>query len=229
MKKISLILLASILLVNFSKVAAQNTETRDLSSFSRIQVSEAINVILISGSTEKARIEARGLDLDEVVTDISGDKLRIELRRGSHRNIDVTVWVNYKYLEVVSVSSAATVQTENVLKSEKLRIEASSAGDASLEIDTDNLRVSVSSSADVTISGRAMFQDVSVSSAGDYRAYDLECEEAEVSASSSGSAKVFASKRIDASASSAGSIRYRGEPGKVHVSSSSGGSARKSN
>ncbi len=229
MKKLSYLFLVTVLLAGFAPVFSQNTETRNLSSFSRVQVGEAIEVYLVKGTSEKAKIEARGIDLDDIVTDVSGDKLRIELRRGNHRNIDVTIWVNYKYLDAVSVSSAATVRTEGVLKSEKLRIEASSAGDAILEIDTDVLRVSVSSSADVTISGRALYQDVSVSSAGDYHGYNLKCEEAEVNASSSGSAKVFASKRIEARASSAGSIRYRGNPDKEYVSSSSGGSVRGSN
>jgi Putative auto-transporter adhesin, head GIN domain len=208
---------------------SQNTETRNLSSFSRVQVGEAIKVYITKGTEESAKIETSGVDLDKVQTIVSGDKLRIEMKSGNFRNANVTVWLIYRNIESISISSAAKVLTENVLKSEKLRLEVSSAAEGKLEIDVDDLDVSVSSSGNLTITGRAMFQDVSVSSAGRYNAYDLICEEAEVSASSSGSARVNASKRIDASASSAGSVKYKGDPAKVRTSSSSGGSTRKSN
>jgi len=208
---------------------SQSTETRNLSSFSRVQVGEAIKVYITKGTEESAKIETSGVDLDKVQTTVSGDKLRIEMKSGNFRNSNVTVWLIYRNIESISISSAAKVMTENVLKSEKLRLEVSSAAEGKLEIDVDDLDVSVSSSGNLTIKGRAMFQDVSVSSAGRYDAYDLICEEVEVSASSSGSARVNASKRIDASASSAGSVKYKGDPAKVRTSSSSGGYTRKSN
>lgn len=207
----------------------QKTETRDLSSFSSLHVGEAITVYITKGSEEKARIETNNVDPDRVQTRISGDRLNIEMSKGNYRNASVKVWLTYRSLRAVSVSSAATIQTENVLKTEKLRLEASSAGDADLEIDVDQLDVSVSSSGQLNVKGRAMFQDISVSSAGRYYAYELDCEEVEASASSSGSARVVASNRIDAKASSAGSIRYKGNPEKVYTDASSGGSVKKSN
>jgi len=219
----------ALLVVVSGHVYSQNQETRDLASFSRLSVGEAIKVYLKEGSTESAKIEVKGIDLDEVLTETSGSKLRIHLEQGNHRNVDVKIWLTYVDLEEIDISSAASVQTESVLKADNLEVEASSAGDGKLEVDVNELRVEVSSAADLVISGRADTQDVSVSSSGNYYAYDLKCEESEVSASSAGSAKVTASKKIDASASSAGSIRYRGNPEKVYVSSSSGGSARKSN
>jgi len=228
-KKYFALIAFAVLIVISGRIYAQNQETRDLASFSRLSVGEAIKVYLKEGSTESAKIEVKGIDLDEVLTETSGSKLRIHLERGNHRNVDVKIWLTYVNLEEIDISSAASVQTESVLRADNLKVEASSAGDGKLEVDVNELRVEVSSAADLVISGKAGTQDVSVSSSGSYYAYDLKCEESEVSASSAGSAKVTASKKIDASASSAGSIRYRGNPEKVYVSSSSGGSARKSN
>ncbi len=219
-----------ILIILFAgTVFGQNKETRELSSFSRVQVGEAIKVYLKKGSQESARIESTGVDADKILTNVSGDRLRIEMSSGNHRNTSVTIWLTYRNIESLSISSAATVITEGVLKTEKLRLETSSAGDGEIEIDVDELDVSVSSSGELTVTGRAMFQDVSVSSSGRYNAYELVCEEADVNASSSGSARVNTSKSIEASASSAGSIRYKGDPARVRESSSSGGSTRKVN
>jgi len=89
--------------------------------------------------------------------------------------------------------------------------------------------VEVSSSAEVEVSGSATTQNISVSSAGRYNGYDLSSDEADVRATSAGSARVNASKKVDVQASSAGSIRYKGNPDKVYESESSGGSVKKSN
>ena len=65
-----------------------------------------------------------------------------------------------------------------------------------------------------------------MSSSGDFEGYDLPVKEAEVSASSGGSAEVNVSEQLDARASSGGSIRYRGNP-RMDISTSSGGSIKK--
>lgn len=223
------LLLLLILAGSFSLVLAQNSETRNLGSFTRISVSEAIHVYLSHGTSESARIEVSGIDLDEVLTDIHGSTLDIHLDGRNHRNIDVDVYVTYRELEEIEVSAAASVRTEDLLKTQSLKVEASSAGDTDLEIDVENLEVNVSSSADVEISGKAKFQEVSVSSAGKYDGFDLESEEADITASSAGSARVTVTKRIEAEANSAGDVRYRGNPDKIYEDENSGGSVRKSN
>jgi hypothetical protein len=212
-----------------SFVLAQKSDTRELSSFNRISVGEAIDVYLIQGSSESVRIEVSGMDIEEVLTEVKGDRLKVHLERGNYKNIDVEVWVTYKTIEEIDMSSASSVITQGVLKSNSLKIDASSAADGDLEIDVESLDVTVASSADLEVSGKASMQDVNVSSAGKYDGYDLDCEEAEVSASSAGSARVMASKKIDANASSAGSIRYKGNPDKVYEDESSGGSVSGSN
>jgi len=224
------IAIATIILVWTSCfVLAQKSETRELSSFSSISVGESIDVYLKQGSSESLRIEVSGMDIEEVLTEVKGDRLKIHLERGNYRNIDVEVWVTYKTIKEIEVRSAASVNTQGVLKSNSLRIDASSAADGDLEIDVERLVVDVASSADLEVHGNATTQQVSVVSAGKYDAYDLDCEEAEVSAVSAGSARVMASKKLDARASSAGSIRYKGNPDKVYEDESSGGSVTGSN
>ena len=229
MMKKTILTLSMLVLWTSTILLAQNSETRDLPSFNRISVGEAIEVYLKQGSSEKAEIKVSGIDLDEVLTDVKGDRLKIHLERGNYRNIDVEVWLTYKDLEGIDMNSAASVNTDGVLKASTLRINASSAADGDLQLDVGELTVQVSSSADLEVSGKAVHQDVSVSSAGKYDGYDLDCEEAEVNADSAGSARVNVSKKIDARANSAGSIRYRGNPDKVYEDENSGGSVRGSN
>lgn len=207
---------------------AQERDTRKLKSFSSISVGEAIDVEIKAGNEEKAIVEVDGTSPNNVMTEVFGDRLKIRMRQGNWRNVDVKVYVTYKEIDEIDVSSAADLVSDGVIKSEQLEIEVSSAGDVEVEVDVEELEVRVSSAGDLTIEGRATEQYVKVSSSGDYDGYDLESEVAEVDASSSGDARVFVTKELEADASSSGSVYYRGNPTKVYVDSSSGGRVRKS-
>jgi hypothetical protein len=87
--------------------------------------------------------------------------------------------------------------------------------------------VDISSSGDITLRGEADMLRADLSSAGDLNAYELQTREAEISVSSAGDADINVSERINARASSAGDINYRGDPKYVDAHSSSAGGIHK--
>lgn len=244
------------LLVVFVAVAAfAQEETRKLASFTKVTAHEGINVYLSEGSAESAKIVIDGGDvaLEEVLTEVSGERLKIHLEDknawGKSRNVEVDVFVTYTSLEALRASSAASIEARGTIKANgdfdvdvssagdikakivgiaKLEVEASSAGDVELQVEADEVEADVSSSGGVEISGIAKTQDIEVSSSGDYEGYDLKSEAADASASSGGSIEVNVSEKIRARASSGGSVRYEGNPSYVNADSSSGGSVKKS-
>jgi len=230
------------------------SETRSLSSFSSVSAHEGIDVYLKKGVDESAKVVINGgnVGLEDVLTEVSGSRLKIHLedRRGwNNRNVDVDVFVTYKSLEALKASSAASIEAKDVIEAngdfdvdvssagdvkakiigiDELEVDASSAGDAELEVEADEIEASVSSSGGIEISGIARMQDIEASSSGDYEGYDLKSKEAEASASSGGSIEVNVSEKIRARASSGGSVRYDGNPSYVNADSSSGGRVKKS-
>src|SRR5690606_7387135 len=66
------------------------------------------------------------------------------------------------------------------------------------------------------------------SSAGEIDAYDLQVDVLSVEASTAASAKVHVVKELEARASTAGNIRFRGNPTKSRTDSSTGASVKKS-
>ena len=226
MKKI-ILTLSGIFLVLV--VYAQSRETRNLGSFNEISVSEAIKVELVKGSSEKAEIEVSGTDAENVLTEVSGDRLKVHMADGNWRNVNAFVRVTYRNLEEIDVSSAGSVTTESSITSSRMEMDVSSAGKADLIFDVGQMEVDISSAAQLNAKGEADVIEVDVSSAGSMDAYDLECRSADLSASSAGHIKITVNEALDARASSGGSIRYKGNPDKEHVSSSSGGSIRGDN
>lgn len=207
-------------------VFAQSRETRNLNSFSELSVSEAIKVELVKGNSEKAEVEVTGTDSENVLTEVSGDRLKVHMASGNWRNVSAFVRITYKDLEEIDVSSAGSVATETAISSDRMEIDVSSAGKADLIFNVEQMELDVSSAGNFNAEGSVDEIEVDVSSAGSVSAYDLECKNADLSASSAGSIKITVTDQIDARASSGGSIRYKGNPDKERVNSSSGGSVK---
>lgn len=230
MNRLKLVLSALLFfLFTLSGVMAQDTEVRNVGSFHEIRTGQAIDVYLKEGTKESVKLEVKGISLNEVLTDVSGGRLKIHLGPGRHNSHVIKVYVTYVKLDHISASSASSVFSEGTIKGDRLEINVSSAADVDVTVDMDEITASVSSSGDLELKGRSKYLDISASSAGGVDAFDLESENVKVRASSAGGAKVVATKEIDARASSGGSIRYRGNPERSQTDSSSGGSVRKSN
>lgn len=226
MKKIGIFFTVLLIAV---QVFGQEKVVRNVGSFTEVQVSQGIDLILQGDKKEGiVLIMANGMDADEVLTEVRGNRLKIHLEGNRYRNISVKVYVGYSKLEGISASSASTVYAEGVIKGDRMTIDVSSAADVEVSVDVNDLSVSASSSGDVEVAGKSKYLEVSVSSAGGVDAYDLEAENVRVRASSGAGAKVNAKNEIDAHASSGASIRYIGNPSKSRTDSSSGGSVRKS-
>jgi hypothetical protein len=220
-----------VLLLSAATVAfGQKSETRKTDAFKGIKASEAVSVVLKKGDKESIKVEVEGVPLDAVITEVSGNYLRIHMAEGSYKNRRVRVDVTYVTLERISASSASSVVSEGTLKTNSLDISVSSAASVELtQLDAGKVTVDVSSAGDIILEGKANGLSIEATSAGVVDAYNLECETVEASAGSAGSVKVNATKSLRADASSAGSIRYRGNPTSTDTNSSSGGSVKKTN
>ena len=210
---------------------AQQTETRSLSSFRGIKVSQAIDAYLKKGDKESARVEVTGGAVSDVITEVMGSSLRIKMR-DSHKfwnHVNVKVYVTYVNIDNISASSASSVFSEGVIKTDHIDIGASSAANVELSLEANSTMVDTSSAGEVVLEGKSPKLEVEASSAGDVDAYRLESETVVAKVSSGGEAKISVSKDLEAHASSGGDIRYRGNPTRTNTHSSSGGSVKKSN
>jgi hypothetical protein len=222
-------LIIALVLMNVA-VFAQETVSRNLSPFTGVKAAEGIDVYLKKGDKESAKLEVTGTDPDNVITEISGSYLKVHMRDGNYRGkIQVKVYVTYVNVNKLSASSAGSIFTDGTITAKSMEIGVSSAGTIEIAVDASDIEVSASSAGDVELSGKTKTLRADASSAGEVDAYDLEAEDVQAEASSGGAIKLSVSQRLEASASSAGSIRYRGNPDKNNTSSSSGGSVKKSN
>ena len=74
-----------VLLVVTQVAFSQKTEVRRFERFNALRVSSGIDVKLVRGETNTATIEVSGIRLDEVITEVQGNTLKISLDRKSTR------------------------------------------------------------------------------------------------------------------------------------------------
>lgn len=216
-------------LLSIANVNAQQSEIRSLESFRGLKASQGIDVYLKQGSKESARVETSGVNLQNIITEVSGNYLKIYLKDGHYNNKNIKVYITYVEINKLSASSAASIFSEGTLKAKEMEISSSSASSIEISVESTFLKVSASSAGEIDLKGKTVNLNVEASSAGEIDAYDLEAESVNANVSSGASIKTNATKALEAQASSGGSIRYRGDPQKAMTNSSSGGSVKKSN
>jgi hypothetical protein len=228
MKKVIVIILFA---YSITVAYAQKTETRNVGPFSGVKAAEGIDVYLKKGDKESVTVEVTGTNANpaDVITEVSGSYLKVHMKDGNHRNIDVKVYVTYVKVDKLSASSAGSIYSDGTIKASLFEVSASSAGTIEVMVEANELQASSSSAGDIELKGKAKSISAEASSAGEIDAYDLEAEDVEAEASSGGAVKVNVTKNLDANASSGGAIRYRGNPDRSNTESSSGGSVKKSN
>jgi hypothetical protein len=214
--------------VTFAQAQGTTSETRDLPSFSKIKSGSIIEVILKKGNTESAKITTENVALSEVVTEVRGGELCLELQDGKYRNnIKVLVEVYYKNLNGIKVSGAGSLTSEGTIKSETLHIRLSGAGNIKLEsVEALKLTSDISGAGNIKIMGKADDHFVEVSGAGNFKGYDLITLNTHARISGAGNVDINVTGNLQGRISGAGSLRYKGDPKHKDIERSGAGSAK---
>jgi hypothetical protein len=203
------------------------TKERKAEHFTGVKVSTGIDVYLKQGNSETISVEADENLQEYILTEVRDGILHVYTEVNIRDAERKRVYVTMKEINSVKTSSAGDVIGETPVKTDKLELSASSAGNIRLEVTAKEIRVDISSSGDISLTGDADILEADLSSAGDLNAYDLKVREADVSVSSAGDADINVSEKINARASSAGDINYKGDPKYIDAHTSSAGGIHK--
>lgn len=203
------------------------TKERKAEDFTGIKVSSGIDVYLKQGNNMSITVEADENLHEYILTEVRNGVLNVYTDANIRESEMKRVYVTMKDINSISTTSAGDVVGETPVKSDRLELSASSAGDIKLEVTSKEIKLNISSSGDMTLSGETDILEADLSSAGDLNAYELTVREADISASSAGDADISVTEKLTARASSAGDINYRGNPKSIDSHSSSAGGIHK--
>ena len=201
------------------------TEQRNISSdFTAIDANQGIKVYITMGNTPLLTVEADENLHDIIITEVKDGTLHIYTDKNIWSSKSRKVYVQASSINDISVSSGAEVISENTLKTEELKVKASSGSAVKLSLNVDQLTCNTSSGADAKLSGKANTFTAKSSSGSDIKAQELESETCTVKVTSGADVYVNVTGTLNAKATSGGDIRYIGNPKKVQQNESSSGS-----
>ena len=221
MKKISFALL--FIFLGMIVMAQQNekTEIRNLKPFDKIKSSKGINVTLREGDEPKAEVVISNAELEDVIIQQTGREVAIKMKTKIYKDLIVDVYVTYQSLREISAGTGGTITSDDIIEADQLTLEAGMDASIELEIEVKKLKASVSA-ARIEVSGTADYVEANISS-GRFLGAKLECEEAYIKANATGSAQIWVTEKLEATAGSGAKIEYKGNPEKVEMKTNLGG------
>jgi hypothetical protein len=208
----------------------KKTEERNVNTFKNIEVSGDENVYISQGETASLRIEGDENLLPFIEVSQEGDKIYVRVRRGY--NIQPTgemrVYAKAPVFRDIDVSGACNIIGESkISNTENLEMHVSGAGDIKMDLDAPGVKAEISGSGSIFLKGQTRDVTLGLSGAGHAHCFDLLAENTRVDISGAGDAEVYASVKLDAEVSGAGSVSYKGNAANVNQHVSGAGSVRK--
>lgn len=214
----SLIIL--LFLVGFT--AQAQTETRTPGSFKAIESGGNWDVFITIGNKDEVRLESRGFDLNQVITEVEGNTLKIKLEKGTWNNVNFTAYVTVRELESIGVSGSGKMIVESNIDAGKFSIGQSGSGNIQMKmLNTGALDVGMSGSGKVSIQGgSADATNIGQSGSGAFEALELMAGDVKIGKSGSGNTSIGVNGDLTVSSSGSGNIYYKGNPTNQKISSS---------
>jgi hypothetical protein len=201
-------------------------EYRQLAPFENLKVSRGINVTLVEGDAPKAEIHIKNAPVDDVLLEQSNKDLTIRMRARIYKDVAINVYLYYQNINEISVSSGASVYSDDLLETDFLKLETGTDASIQLEIEVNKLEASASASR-IDVMGSAQTMEINATTGGRFLGANLQSKVTNIKANTGASAQVWVTDELNARAGSGASIEYTGSPSKVEVHTSLGGKVNK--
>lgn len=178
--------------------------------FTEVYASEGIDVFVTQADDFSISVEADENVIDLIGTDIQNGRLKIHAIENIGRATK-NVYVTLPNITSLQTSSGADLVTKNMIRADKIELEASSGSDLHAEVTANEVVAETSSGADIKVSGTTESLYADASSGSDIRARDLLAKRCNADASSGADISVNVSESLVADASSGADISYTGE------------------
>ncbi len=206
------------------------TSSRNTGDFTGVSAGGGFDVEIKTGSPYKVVVEADDNLIEEVETKVEGGRLRIRMRESMNvRDAHLKVFVTAPIISNLQSSASANINVIGVLSADKtINVRASGGSSIHADLDAPGVDADASSGAELDLTGRTRNLQAQASSGASINADELLSENTVAQTSSGASLDVHASVKLDAKASSGGTVKYRG-PAAVVKKESSGGNIEKVN
>lgn len=218
MKKIGLFLLMILpvaLMAQKQVINDDNAQARTIGSFHAIKVNNAIDLYLSQSDEEALAVSAAKPEFrDRIKTVVEDGVLKITYdddMKWWKGNKKLKVYVSFKTLDKLTATGASDVIVSGTLKANELVISMGGASDFKGTIEANVLDINLSGASDAVVQGKVTQLRVDANGASDFKGFDLQADNCNVDASGASDIKVTVNKELNARASGASGVHYKGD------------------
>lgn len=187
-------------------------QVRTIGEFNKLELDMSAKVTFIVADSISMVIAAQENLLDNIKTNVDGEKLEISARHGFSTNKPVEIIMTIPSLEAITVNSSGEVIGINTLSGDNLELKVVGSGDIKLNIDMKKTDIRINGSGDVKLRGTCETATTQINGSGNLEAEELITEKTKISINGSGDAAVHATGKLNAKIIGSGDIVYSGEP-----------------
>ncbi|CAN5721911.1 hypothetical protein BH11BAC4_BH11BAC4_15600 [soil metagenome] len=196
-------------------VVDPNAEIRSVSgSYTTIMVSGGIDLYLSQSDEEGIAVSATEEKyIAGIKTVAEDDTLKIYYdgdKNWYSKNKHLRAYVSFKELEKLDASGASDIVVAGEIKVSSLIVRLSGASDFKGTVTVNSLTMDLSGASDVNINGTASVVTIESSGASDIKGYDLTTDVCTARASGASDVRITINKELNAHASGASYIYYKG-------------------
>lgn len=191
--------------------------TRTTSDYDAIKFAGSFDYILVAGTEGKINLEGEENLLQYIITEVKKGTLIIKTDNTVHlntsRNKSIKITVPFESLTEVSLAGSGNLRNENIISAKDFKVSAAGSGEVNLDLSVITIDASVAGSGEVALKGKTNRLKVTVAGSGEFKGFELDATDADVSVAGSGTAEMVCNGHLKARITGSGDIKYKGVPG----------------
>ena len=192
-------------------------ETREIDDFSGVSLSISADVTIVQSDEYFCEVTAEDNLIEFLITEVEDGTLKIGFKKHSNirKHQGIHIRVSMPDVEHLRISGSGDIDSEGLLKGDKLAVSVHGSGDANLSVEYDVIETNIHGSGDVFLKGTTGSLNVSVHGSGDVLAFDLNTSAASITINGSGDAKIAVDKALSVVINGSGDVHYKGSPSSI--------------
>lgn len=183
------------------------SQERNVGNFSEISLNCSADLFISQGSSSKVVVKADENLLEKIETDVSGDKLKIDIDGSISRSTTMEVYVTVKNLHEIRVNGSGDVESENTISGIGLDVGINGSGNIELDLDMKNVSGSISGSGDMELSGVKGDFSLKINGSGSFDGDDMQLNFCGISVVGSGDVELTGSaNEVEVTLSASGDV-----------------------
>ncbi len=216
----ALTLISSCSMISTDCVKGKGTITTSelsIEKFTGIDLAIANNVTISQGKEQKVEVTGHPNIIDKIKTNVKDNVWTIDLKAGCYKDYKLSVNITIPVLNHIELSGTGDVTVNDFAEQSKLALDLSGTGDIILNNfeGIDKLSVLLSGTGDIKANkdiSTLKTLDCGISGTGDYKGFNISCENGTVKSSGTGDCQLTVSKTLNANISGTGNIYYKEQP-----------------